>query len=213
MLPIRLGLLLLVVSCAPAAAPASSPDQVKPETRVERTAAQLRPVAMRPPQPSALVLDVKAIGLDPRELAPLERLPPDKLRQVMQTFTKSLGVKCADCHLDDFAAPTPKKRIAARMWDEFVRGLTFTDGTPVYCDSCHQGRAVLLDRRDQNALSDWMTANFVTNLQRRDGRPNGCPTCHGEKFDPRFLNAWASERALTFSPTFPPLQNTLSAFP
>jgi hypothetical protein len=167
------------------------PAQVTPETRVDRTAAQVAPVEMKPLVPSAYAGELKALGLEPQSLPPLARLDPAKLRKVMQTFTKSLGVRCADCHLDDYAAPTPKKRIAARMWDELVRGLAFPDGSLLYCDSCHQGRVVQLDRRDKKALGAWMDANFVDKLHRRDGAENGCATCHGDSFEPKFLSRWA----------------------
>jgi hypothetical protein len=164
---------------------------VKPETRVERTAAQGAPIEMKALAKGAMGADLKAIGLDPRNLPPLEKLEPAKLRKVMQTFTKSLGIRCPDCHLDDFSAPTARKRIATKMWNELVRGLAFADAEPLYCDSCHQGRALQLDRRDKKALSVWMDANFVDRLKRTDGAEHGCATCHGEDFDPSFLARWA----------------------
>jgi hypothetical protein len=184
------------VGCAagsgPAApAPAASPEQVKPETRVERTAAQPTPLEMKPIVPSAMAADLKGIGLDPDALPPFGKLEPDKLRKLMQTFTKSLGLRCPDCHLDDFAAPTPKKRIAAKMWDEFVRGFALADGSLLYCDSCHQGHALELDRRDAAALKGWMKGNFVDRLTKKDGSENGCAVCHGAPFDPKFVDRWA----------------------
>ena len=189
--------LLTVSACAGAAqgpgapGPSPAPEQVKPETRVERTAAQAMPIEMNPIVPSDMADDLKGIGLDPGDLAPLGRLEPAKLRKVMQTFTKSLGLRCPDCHLDDFAAPTPKKRIATKMWDELVRGLVLADGSLLYCDSCHQGRALQLDRRDMKDLSAWMETNFVDKLKKKDGSDHGCTTCHGESFDPKFLTRWA----------------------
>jgi len=30
------------------------------------------------------------------------------------------------------------------MWDEYLRGFTLSDGTPLFCDSCHQGAVVIL---------------------------------------------------------------------
>ena len=140
---------------------------------------------------SALGRDLEAIGIDPKHLPPLEKLEPDKLRKVMRTFTRSLGFRCTDCHLDDFAAPTPRKMIARRMWDDITRGLAFQDGAPLYCDSCHQGRPNLLDRSDEKAIVAFMKDNFVTKLKRVDEGEHGCGTCHGEPFDKVILKKWA----------------------
>ena len=75
------------------------------------------------------------------------------------------------------------KKIAAKMWDELVvklqlRGAGAEAGSPLFCDSCHQGRVVQLDRSDKKALGDWMQANFVDRLSRKDGAPSECETCH-----------------------------------
>ena len=72
----------------------------------------------------------------------------------MKLIAKSLGVKCGDCHQEgDFAAPTRRKKIAAQMWDEFAAKLVAgRRRAPLFCDSCHQGRTTLLDRRDKKAL-------------------------------------------------------------
>ena len=51
-----------------------------------------------------------------------------------------------------FAADTPQKRVAQKMWDEFVRKLSLPDGQPLYCDSCHQGKLTFLDRSDTSAV-------------------------------------------------------------
>jgi hypothetical protein len=147
---------------------------------------------MKPPAPTAMAKELEAIGLDVAHLPPLDKLEGDKLRKVMRTFTKALGVRCESCHTDDFAAPTPKKRVAARMWNEYVRGLALAGGEPVYCDSCHQGHEEFLDRRDTKALGAWMNAHYVDGLTRTDGQPHGCETCHGDPFEPHVLALWAS---------------------
>ena len=164
-------------------------------------AAMARP--MKPIAPSAMLAELSAIGLDPAALPPLAQLEPDKLRRVMRTFTRSLGAVCADCHVEnDFAAPTPRKNVAAKMWDQYVRGLSLTAGggapdsplAPLYCDSCHAGRITpLLDRHDGKALAEWMDRNFVARLKRTDGKEHRCETCHGEPFAPRFLAAWTRD--------------------
>ena len=108
----------------------------------------------------------------------------------MKLFARSLGAKCGDCHGEgDFAAPTRRKKIAARMWDEFARKLAMADGGPLFCDSCHQGRVQELDRRDAQALSTWMDANFVARLSRKDGQAQSCETCHID-MNMRLLSAW-----------------------
>lgn len=149
--------------------------------------------AMKPVVPSAMLADLQAIGLDPKALPPLEKLEPEKLRKVMKTFSKSLGVVCTDCHVEnDFRAPTPRKNIAAQMWNQFTSGLTLEDGSPAYCDSCHQGSiGPLLDRKNKKALSAWMDENFVGKLKRRDGKEHSCETCHGDPFEGKFVAAWA----------------------
>ena len=91
----------------------------------------------------------------------------------MKLMARSLGIKCPDCHVEgDFAATTRRKRIAARMWDEFAAKVTVGDGSPIFCDSCHQGRITLLDRTDKKALAKWMDASFVgaAPAQGRQGR-------------------------------------------
>ena len=144
--------------------------------------------------------ELQAIGLDPENLPPLDRLEPAQLRKVMKSFSKSLGLACHDCHVEnDFALPTPRKLIAQKMWDRWVRPLSLVTADTahgaklLYCDSCHQGRALILDRRDKHALSDWMDRNFVDKVKRADGKEHNCSTCHGEPFAPKFLARWAAK--------------------
>jgi hypothetical protein len=143
--------------------------------------------------PSALAGELRAIGLDIASLPPLEKLEPTALRRVMKLFARSLGAKCGDCHAaqgtGDFAAPTRRKKIAAKMWDELVIKLQMSDGSPLFCDSCHQGRIVQLDRTDKTALGHWMQASFVDSLKRRDGADHNCETCHVGK-EMHLLSKW-----------------------
>jgi formate-dependent nitrite reductase cytochrome c552 subunit len=155
------------------------------------------------PAPSVFAADLVALGLDPQNLPPLDKLDPRVLRGVMRLFARSLGVKCADCHerADDdvaraggaaslgFALPTRRKKIATRMWNEFLVKLSAQDGKPLFCDSCHAGRVHYLDRRDKKALAAWMDAHFVAKLARKDGKDHGCETCHVD-MDMTFLTAW-----------------------
>ncbi len=151
-------------------------------------------VEMKSPIPTAMGDDLKALGLDAKSLPPIEKLEPRALRGVMKLIAKSLGVRCGDCHQEgDFAAPTRRKKIAAHMWDEFAAKLLLADGqgqaAPLFCDSCHQGRTTLLDRRDKKALSKWMDDNFASKLQRKDGKSEECESCHVD-MDMHFLAKW-----------------------
>jgi hypothetical protein len=173
-------------SGAPATSPsgatsASTPSELPPPS-----------VEMKGPIPSAMIDDLRALGIDAKSLPPIEKLEPRTLRGVMKLLARSLGVKCGDCHQEgDFAAPTRRKRIAAHMWDEFAAKLTMADGSPLFCDSCHQGRIQQLDRRDKKALSRWMDDNFVAKLARKDGKSHECETCHVD-MEMHFLAKWAS---------------------
>lgn len=145
-------------------------------------------IVMKPVVATTMTAELVAIGLDPKKLPPLEKLEPEKLRKVMKTFNKALGVQCNACHnADDFKASTPHKKIAARMWNDFTRGLAMADGSPLYCDSCHQGRMETLDRKDKKVLSAWMQAELVDKVKRTDKKEHGCETCHGDPFEARFI--------------------------
>jgi hypothetical protein len=177
---------------APAAGAAPAAESTSPRAQSARPGAGLAGprVEMRPPLSTALGDKLQSLRLDPQNLPPIEKLEPKTLRRVMTLMAESLGVKCEQCHEEsDFAAPTRRKKIAMRMWDEFVAKLTMADGSPLFCDSCHQGRLVQLDRSDGPALSAWMDANFVAKLARKDGQPQTCETCHVD-MNMRFLSDW-----------------------
>jgi hypothetical protein len=136
---------------------------------------------------------LKEAGLDPKKLPKLSQIERSKIGKVMNTFTKALGYKCMDCHTDDFKAWTPKKRVAEHMWNEYVAALAMDDGSPLYCDSCHQGRAKLLDHHDKKAVGTFMKANFVEKLKRVDKKDHECSTCHGDPFEGDILKAWEKQ--------------------
>lgn len=145
---------------------------------------------MKPFAPSALAGEVAAIGIDLKKPPSLGKLEPEKLRKLMKLFAKSLTVKCAYCHVEDMAAPTPRKKVAEKMWNELVLKLANQDGSPIFCDSCHQGRIFQLDRHDKKALSGWMDDNFVGKMKRKDGKEHECATCHGDPPEYKFLDVW-----------------------
>jgi hypothetical protein len=150
---------------------------------------------MKSPTATQMATDLTGLGIDVKSAPELSKLEPQKLRKVMQLFTKALGVKCGDCHQEgDFAAPTPRKAIAENMWNQYVRQLAMADGSPLFCDSCHQGRMIILDRSDKKALGKWMDENFEHKLKRKDGKAHECssPQCHGSDMDMRFIHEmWA----------------------
>jgi Cytochrome c7 and related cytochrome c len=148
------------------------------------------------PVASTMLPDLERLGLDPTNLPPIEKLDPKALRGVMKLISRSLGARCGDCHQEgDFAARTPRKMVAAKMWDEYVVKLAFAaDGAPLFCDSCHRGRTKSLDRTDKKATLASMT-HLVESLKRKDEKDHGCETCHVGP-DMRFLDKWAGGVAL-----------------
>lgn len=139
-----------------------------------------------------------SLGLDPNALPELDKLTPEQLRKVMGLFTKSLGVDCKFCHKGgDFKAPTEHKKLAERMWNEWVHGMKLSDPanptaaqTPVFCDSCHQGSAEFLDKSNHDELAKWMKTQFVERMHPASGAAMSCETCHGKPFDGDFLEKW-----------------------
>jgi hypothetical protein len=153
---------------------------------------------MKMPVASQMAQDLTSLGLDPKNLPAMSKLEPEKLRKVMKLISRSLGVQCSGCHLEDPSAATPRKRVAEKMWDGYVRGLAMADGAPIFCDSCHQGAVVILDRTDKKALGKWMEAAFVGKLAPRAAAGKGatsaedleCATCHGEDHEMHFVDLW-----------------------
>lgn len=143
---------------------------------------------MKPLAPSTMEAKLRDIGLDPAALPPLNKLDAKTLRDVMNTFTKALGVQCSHCHEKDFKAPTENKKIATHMWNDFTRALALEGGGALYCDSCHGGRPQFLDRRDLGALGTWMQENYVDKVKRANGKEHTCETCHGEPFEGKVLS-------------------------
>lgn len=141
-------------------------------------------------------------GLDPKALPTrlgTLKQEPAKLKAVMRSFTLALGTDCGGCHAKagdkiDFEAPTANVRIAENMWEEWVTGLRVKGGAPIYCDSCHQGKASFLDRTDKASLSTWMTEELVGRLEKSDGSPLRCESCHGKPFAASFLASWKKDR-------------------
>jgi hypothetical protein len=178
---------LFTLSCA-----GGHPGNEKPDAAVADAAA---PVAAHVPVATTMGDALSAAGLDPAHLPRLDQLDSVQRDAVMQTFTQALGLQCGDCHEADNAVPTRRTRIAGKMWDRFARGLRFSDGSALYCDSCHQGMATFLDRRDTSPtgpLAAWMGDAYVTPLERSDGKSHDCATCHGTPYVGKFLAQWGA---------------------
>ena len=82
-----------------------------------------------------------AVGVKSSGLQVLKGTPRTQLMEVMNAFTKALGVECTYCHTADFDDDTPRKQIARFMMTNYSRGLTKKDGSAVTCNDCHQGHA------------------------------------------------------------------------
>ena len=171
----------------------ASATATAPVPSASTSASAKAPPELKPIVATALAADLKAIGLDVKKLPPLGKLDPQKLRKVMDLFTKSLGVECTMCHVkSDFKAMTPNKNVAGHMWDEFVRRYDTTDSKPIFCDSCHQGRVDLLNRGDRKTLAKYMSDVYVDGMKLKDGKEHDCATCHGDITAPPFLDSkWA----------------------
>jgi len=170
----------------------STPGSSQPGTGTSTQTTPPSKGVMKPVGPSAMVEDLRKVGLDPKALPPLNKLSREQLTAVMNSFKRALGTECTGCHdAGNFKAATPHKKIASKMWDHYARGLAMEDGSAVYCDSCHGGQMEFLDRHDKKALGAWMDANFVSKLKRVDKKDHSCETCHGDPFEPKFLAQWA----------------------
>jgi hypothetical protein len=198
--------LTLALTCAAAAAACTPP--AKPPVTSTKPVASAPATATAPPSASPLppgkMLDVTptkygpqlaALGIDVKHLPKLEDLSAEKLRLVMDFIAEATGADCLDCHEseDSFASSTPRKAVAGHMWEDWTRGYTLADGSPVFCDSCHHESLAILDRKKPEAIGHWMKKNFTQKLVQPNGKPPTCATCHGTPFDGHVLERWRKE--------------------
>ena len=144
-------------------------------------------------EPSHMAERLSEVGLDPKNLPAFDKLDRRQLGRVMKTFSASLGIECIGCHdLSDFAKTSPRKRVAKKMWDDLVRVLAMDDGSggAVYCDSCHQGRLLVLARADKKLVAGYMEDVMLGKLKRADGKEHDCGTCHGDPPEFHFIDEW-----------------------
>lgn len=191
-----LFLTLLAAACGGGQAP--SPGSPQPsasgETPQGSTSSPASGGGNKPLVATQYAESLTGMGLDANALPEMNKLTPEQLRKVMGLFTKSLGVDCKFCHKGgDFKAPTEHKQVATRMWNEWVHGTKLaTAGAegPIFCDSCHQGKAEFLDKSNHEELAGWMKAQLVERMHKTSGAPMSCETCHGKPFDGDFLDKW-----------------------
>jgi hypothetical protein len=171
------------------AAPTSTAPAPTGSTSGTDAAPSALPASMKLVSATTMAAELQSVGLDPKNLPPLNKLNTAQMKKVMATFTKALGWTCKDCHgTGNFEAPTPHKKVATRMWDDYVRNSSHAAGG-LYCDSCHQGKAHFLDRTDKKALGAWMDQEY-TKKWKHNGKEAKCSTCHGEPFNPSIIAAW-----------------------
>lgn len=195
---VALGLISsLVGSCAPSEPQPTVPKQAAPgvELAAPAVSAYMGPARghgiMGGVHPTKMADALRAAGLDVAHLPPLETLAPGPKQKVMRTFSQALGIPCLSCHAEnDFTADTRRKRVTRRMWNEITRVVAMRDGSPVYCDSCHEHALFHLDRTSPKTVAQYMSNEMVGQLRRIDGRTHDCTTCHGEPPDFHLLDTW-----------------------
>jgi hypothetical protein len=137
-----------------------------------------------PIRPSALLAEVQKIGVDTTK--PLSSIPLPQKKQLMKLFKQALGYdSCTGCHVaDQYEKPTRNKAITRKMWDTFLVQLRDDKGGPLFCDSCHGGKAKSLDRSAMEGLQRIMETDYQGKLTRADKQPHDCSTCHGKGQEP-----------------------------
>lgn len=108
----------------------------------------------------------------------------DEVLSIMRDVARSLGVKCAYCHLEpDYAADTRHKQVANWMARELaprLRRRAPAGAAQVTCRDCHAGRPRLLgDPRRRDVAIEWMTSHLTEEFDTQAGKPPKCKDCHG----------------------------------
>jgi len=122
----------------------------------------------------------------------------DTSKENMQRIAKSLGVKCAHCHIEktadgkpDFSAPSGNKKTAIFMKIHFVDSLRTAKGEALTCEGCHQGAARFLPRDIADAkpstLSEHMPRRDIFKKMKQIEQDLGvtCDFCHVRNEDGR----------------------------
>lgn len=186
------------------AAPAPT-DTAAPTAQPEATAAptaSAAPTATTPAAPAAppgppvmaskMAEELKKEGFDIAKLPKkLDKMTKAQKSKIMKLFVKSLGYEnCNGCHVEgDFAKKTRNMNIAEHMYDEFVVGFRGEKGAAtMFCDSCHQGKAKILNRSDLKALGKFMDEQYVAHIERADGKEQACASCHGDTMEMKIFD-------------------------
>lgn len=167
------------------AAPTSAP------TQTSAPAGTQAPAAGAPPGPpfmaSKMGDELKKAGFDLAKLPPkIDKMSDAQKKKIMPLFVKALGYEgCNGCHADgDFKKKTRNLKIAEHMYDEFVVALRDEkNAATVFCDSCHQGKAKMLNRSDKKAVGKFMDEQYVGHMARADKKSHECGTCHGDTME------------------------------
>lgn len=141
---------------------------------------------------SKMADELKKAGFDLAKMPPkLDKMSGAQKKKIMPLFVKALGYEsCTGCHVEgDFKKKTRNLRIAEHMYDEFVASLRDDKGAAtVFCDSCHQGKAKVLNRSDLKAVGKYMDEQYVGHLARADKASHECGTCHGDTMEMKIFD-------------------------
>jgi hypothetical protein len=78
-------------------------------------------------------------------------------------------------------------KVARGMWNHFVAPLRDEKGGAVFCDSCHGGAKLVLNRADKKAVEKFMEDEYEHKLTRADKKDNECGTCHGDAMELKII--------------------------
>ena len=175
------------IHASTAATTSAAPEQIAP------AAAPGKP--MLPLAPTQFTSELRELGITATTVPDWQALGPALKKKLMPLFKKSLGFeKCSGCHKSDVGIITHNMKVAKQMWQHFVVPLRQTDGSLVFCDSCHNGSMNILERSNPEALSAFMKAEYAHKVTRLDKSPHACKTCHGEPFEGDIIaKSWGIE--------------------
>lgn len=191
-----------VTTSAPTAEPTAS---AMPTTTSAPTASASTPPPAAPPGPpimaSKMGEELKKAGFDLAKLpAKLGKMSDGQKKKIMPLFVKALGYEnCNGCHVEgDFKKKTRNIHIAEHMYDEFVAALRDDkNAATMFCDSCHQGKAKILNRSDLKAVGKYMDEQYVGKMARADKKDHACGTCHGDTMEMKvFDKMWQVGKGL-----------------
>ena len=172
---------------APTAAPTAEPGPTASATPTAPPAPPGPPI-----KASAFAEDLKKAGFDLAKLPPkIDKMSDGQKKKIMPLFVKALGYEnCQGCHVEgDFKKKTRNLEIAEHMYDEFVAALRDENGkATVFCDSCHDGKAKMLNRADRTAMSKYMETEYVGHFTRADKKNQECSSCHTDTFEMKIFD-------------------------